>query len=135
MDMRQRTYTCKQFQVDQLPCLDAMAVCNRQKISPYNYCSKYYTKEELYATYEAVVHLIGSREGWDVSEEVRNQVIIPTQSVDQEDLGLLGFYPKVKAQRQLGAADIILMDITGKPIPIQFHFAQANQQGRKNHLQ
>ena len=80
VDMRQRTCTCRQFQVDQLPCPHAMSVCNRRQMSPYTYCSRYYTKEELYATYEAVIHPIGSREGWDVPEDVRNRVINPPKT-------------------------------------------------------
>ncbi|GMN51335.1 hypothetical protein TIFTF001_020474 [Ficus carica] len=72
VDMSERTCTCKRFQVDQIPCPHAMAVCNHRRIDSYNYCSNYYTKDYLYACYSSVVHPIGSAEGWDVPEEVRS---------------------------------------------------------------
>ncbi|GMN44846.1 hypothetical protein TIFTF001_014033 [Ficus carica] len=77
VDMSQRTYTCRRFQVDQIPCAHTMAVCNHRRIDPYNYCSNYYTKDFLYACYAQVVHPIGSAEGWDVFEEVRSQIVNP----------------------------------------------------------
>ncbi|GMN67803.1 hypothetical protein TIFTF001_036863 [Ficus carica] len=76
-DISERTCTCKRFQVDQIPCPHAMAVCNHRRINPYNYCSNYYTKDYLYACYAHVVHPIGSAEGWDVSEEIRLQIVNP----------------------------------------------------------
>ena len=75
--MSERTCTCRRFQVDQIPCAHAMAVCNYRQIDPYNYCSDYYTKDFLYACYAHVVHPIGSAEGWDVSEEVRSVIVHP----------------------------------------------------------
>ncbi|GMN45101.1 hypothetical protein TIFTF001_014303 [Ficus carica] len=77
VDMSERTCTCRRFQVDQIPCPHAMAVCNHRQIDPYNYCSIYYTKDYLYACYSSVVHPIGSAEGWDVPEEVRSQIVNP----------------------------------------------------------
>ena len=77
VDMSERTCTCRRFQVDQIPCPHAMAVCNYRRIDPYNYCSNYYTKDYLYSCYADVVHPIGSAEGWDVSEEVSLQIVNP----------------------------------------------------------
>ncbi|GMN59607.1 hypothetical protein TIFTF001_028698 [Ficus carica] len=77
VDMSKRTCTCRRFQVDQIPCPHAMAVCNHQRIDPYTYCSNYYTKDYLYACYAPVVHPIGSTENWDVFEEVRSQIVNP----------------------------------------------------------
>ena len=77
VDMSEMTCTCRRFQVDQIPCPHAMAVCNHRRIDPYNYCSNYYTKDYLYACYAHVVHPIGSPEGWDVSEEVRLRIVNP----------------------------------------------------------
>ncbi|GMN21763.1 hypothetical protein TIFTF001_051151, partial [Ficus carica] len=67
----------RRFQVDQIHCPHAMAVCNHRRIDPHNYYSNYYTKYYLYACYAHVVHPIGSAEGWDVSEEVRSQIVNP----------------------------------------------------------
>ncbi|GMN47892.1 hypothetical protein TIFTF001_017065 [Ficus carica] len=77
VNMSKRTCTYRQFQVDQIPCPHAIAVCNHRRIDSYNYCSNYYTKDYLYACYAHVVHPIGSAEGWDVSEEVRSQIVNP----------------------------------------------------------
>ncbi|GMN27513.1 hypothetical protein TIFTF001_051598 [Ficus carica] len=72
VDMSERTYTCRRFQFNQIPCPHVMAVCNHRRINPYNYCSNDYTKDYLYACYAHVVHPIGSTEGCDVSKEVRS---------------------------------------------------------------
>ncbi|GMN29149.1 hypothetical protein TIFTF001_051706 [Ficus carica] len=77
VDMSERTCTCRRFQVDQIHFPHAMAVCNYRRIDPYNYCSNYYTKDYLYSCYADVVHLIGSAEGWDVSDEVSLQIVNP----------------------------------------------------------
>ncbi|GMN66773.1 hypothetical protein TIFTF001_035834 [Ficus carica] len=77
VDMSERTSTCRRFQVDQIPCPHAMAICNHRRIDTYNYCSNYYTKDYLYACYSSIVHPIGSAEGWDVPEEVRSQIVNP----------------------------------------------------------
>ncbi|GMN60452.1 hypothetical protein TIFTF001_029541 [Ficus carica] len=77
VDMSERICTCRRFQVDQIPCPHAMAVCNYRRIDPYNYCSNYYTKDYLYSCYADVVHPIGSAEAWDVSEEVSLQIVNP----------------------------------------------------------
>ncbi|GMN54036.1 hypothetical protein TIFTF001_023163 [Ficus carica] len=77
VDMSERTCTYRRFQVDQIPCPHAMAVCNYRRIDPYNYFSNYYIKDYLYACYSSVVHPIGNAEGWDVPEEVRSQIVNP----------------------------------------------------------
>ncbi|GMN48651.1 hypothetical protein TIFTF001_017807 [Ficus carica] len=77
VDISEETCTCRLFQVDQIHCPHAMAVCNHRRIDPYNYCSNYYTKDYLYACYSSVVHPIGSAEGWDVPKEVRSQIVNP----------------------------------------------------------
>ncbi|GMN48392.1 hypothetical protein TIFTF001_017566 [Ficus carica] len=62
---------------------NSLSSCNgfhHKRIDRYNYCSHYYTKEVLFAPYEPVVHPISSAEGWDVSEEVRSQVVNPPKT-------------------------------------------------------
>lgn len=80
VDMSERTCTCRRFQLDQIPCPHAMAVCNHRRVNPYNYCSNYYTKDYLYGCYSSVVHHIGSADGWDVPEEVRSQIVNPPKT-------------------------------------------------------
>ena len=77
VNMQHRTCTCRQFQIDQIPCPHTMAVCHLRQIPPYSYGSNYYTKESLYATYQDIVHPLGSSSGWDVPEEISSRIVEP----------------------------------------------------------
>ena len=77
VNMQHRTCTCRQFQMDQIPCPHAMAVCHLRQIPPYSYVSNYYMKECLYATYQDVVHPLGSSSGWDIPEETSSRIVQP----------------------------------------------------------
>ena len=44
VNMDERTYTCIKFQMDDMPCIHAMAAIKKAHMDPYEYCSKYYKK-------------------------------------------------------------------------------------------
>ncbi|XP_050217252.1 uncharacterized protein LOC126668077 [Mercurialis annua] len=78
VNMTKRTCTCKKFETDEIPCKHAVAVLNKDKIEPYEYCSKYYTKAAMLATYSETVYPL-EREEWIIPEEVKDQVVLPPQ--------------------------------------------------------
>ncbi|XP_050207758.1 uncharacterized protein LOC126657158 [Mercurialis annua] len=60
--MQERKCTCKKFEIDELPCQHALAILNEMNLDPYQYCSKYYTKESMLATYDETVFPIDKDE-------------------------------------------------------------------------
>nr|XP_009767705.1 PREDICTED: uncharacterized protein LOC104218819 [Nicotiana sylvestris] len=48
--------SCGQFQLDELPCVHALAALRHRNETYENYCSPYYTKESLLRTYEIPVN-------------------------------------------------------------------------------
>ncbi|XP_030506070.2 uncharacterized protein LOC115720985 [Cannabis sativa] len=72
VDLSSRTCTCKRFQIDQLPCGHAIAVLKDMNKDAYEYCSSYYTKEAMLATYGEIVYPIPNEDTWEVPEYVKS---------------------------------------------------------------
>ena len=51
VDIRNKTYSCRVFQLDQLICAHAIAACLTIRVDYISLCSKFYTKEPLVMTY------------------------------------------------------------------------------------
>ncbi|CAA7053793.1 unnamed protein product [Microthlaspi erraticum] len=58
------TCTCGEFQSEKIPCLHALAVCEKLKINPLQYVDDYYTIERLYKTYSASFSPIPEVSAW-----------------------------------------------------------------------
>ncbi|GMN62054.1 hypothetical protein TIFTF001_031131 [Ficus carica] len=92
VDMSEMTCTCRRFQVDQIHCPHAMASI-------------------LLAAQMAEMFLKNSG---------RKLSILPKQSVGPEGHGFEGFCPKEKNMSLFGVVDVMVMDTTDKPVPIQY---------------
>lgn len=46
-----RSCTCRKFDLEQLPCKHAIAVCRHLKLNPYSFASSYYTRTTWAAAY------------------------------------------------------------------------------------
>ncbi|CAA3004504.1 FAR1-RELATED SEQUENCE 5-like [Olea europaea subsp. europaea] len=77
VNLESKTCVCREFQVDQLPCSHALAAINMCKLSAYDYCSGYYKKEALSASYAATVHPLGNESCWVVPDEIKDRIILP----------------------------------------------------------
>ena len=51
VDIRNKTYSCRVFQLDQLICAHAIAACLTIRVDYISLCFKFYTKESLVMTY------------------------------------------------------------------------------------
>ncbi|XP_019253969.1 PREDICTED: uncharacterized protein LOC109232669 [Nicotiana attenuata] len=54
--LKDRTCSCRRFQLDGLPCAHAWAVLKYKYIDHIEYCSMYYTKKYLLKTYEIPIY-------------------------------------------------------------------------------
>ncbi|GMN29880.1 hypothetical protein TIFTF001_041374 [Ficus carica] len=91
VDMSERTCTCMRFQVDQIPCPHAMAF----------------------------ILLAAQMAGMFLKKSGRKLSILPIQSVDPEGHEFKGFCHKEKNMSLFGVVDVMVMDTTDKPVPIQ----------------
>ncbi|XP_050222389.1 uncharacterized protein LOC126672482 [Mercurialis annua] len=64
--LNERTCTCCRFQVDEMPCPHAIAILSKLHQEPYQYCSDFFTKENMLATYERIVYPMPSQNNWDL---------------------------------------------------------------------
>ncbi|PON58068.1 Zinc finger, PMZ-type [Trema orientale] len=70
VNLEEKTCSCNRFQMDELPCSHAMAVFAKKHLSSYDYCSKYYKKETMLATYEGTVHPVGNPKEWTIPNSI-----------------------------------------------------------------
>ncbi|XP_062089445.1 uncharacterized protein LOC133795978 [Humulus lupulus] len=79
VDLNSRTCTCNRFQMDQLPCAHAIAVFKEMNQDPYQYCSPYYTKEAMVATYKESIYPLGNEDTWLIPEHIKAVKIHPPE--------------------------------------------------------
>ena len=77
VNLHSKTCTCQEFDVDQFPCVHAVASCGDQNISYYEICSRYYTSEALVKAYVESIYLIDQYMEWQLSDDIRNRVVLP----------------------------------------------------------
>ncbi|TXG49460.1 hypothetical protein EZV62_025335 [Acer yangbiense] len=77
VDLTAKTCTCKEFDVDQLPCAHALACIMLQGFSFVDYCSPYYSNAFLVATYSGEIHLVGQPSEWLVHEDIASIIVHP----------------------------------------------------------
>ena len=59
----EKTYSCREFQLDQLPCEHALVVCRyRETWFVYDMCSRYYSNESWVAAYTKTIYHDGIKE-------------------------------------------------------------------------
>ncbi|KAL5558212.1 hypothetical protein UlMin_034423 [Ulmus minor] len=77
VDLQERTYSCRRFQLEQLPCAHAMIAIRHSKRDVYNFCSEYYNSSTWKATYAGVVYPLPYQGDWVVPNEVRDVKVLP----------------------------------------------------------
>ncbi|XP_062088985.1 uncharacterized protein LOC133795549 [Humulus lupulus] len=79
VDLNSRTCTCNRFQMDQLPCAHAIAILKEMNQDRYQYCSPYYSKEAMVATYQEIVYPIGNEDTWKIPEHIKAVKVHPPE--------------------------------------------------------
>ncbi|KAL5581751.1 hypothetical protein UlMin_014193 [Ulmus minor] len=77
VDLQARTCSCRQFQLEQLPCAHAMIAIRHSKRDVYDFCSEYYNSSTWKATYVGVVYPLPHQGDWVVPNEVRDVKVLP----------------------------------------------------------
>ncbi|KAL5561532.1 hypothetical protein UlMin_031279 [Ulmus minor] len=79
VDIFNKTYTCKEFDIDKLPCVHAIAEAYHAHVSIYSLVSPYYTKEYYVVAYGKTIYLVKVQSQWDVPDEVAARLVFPRE--------------------------------------------------------
>ncbi|KAL5561179.1 hypothetical protein UlMin_030926 [Ulmus minor] len=61
VDIFNKMCTCKEFDIDKLPCVHAVAAAHHAQVSVYSLVSPYYTKEYYVLAYGETIYPVGSQ--------------------------------------------------------------------------
>ena len=75
-----RSCTCRQFDLDHIPCAHAIAACRFYNISCYTLCSKYFTTKALLSSYSECIYPTGNEIDWVVPNHIRDKVVLPPKT-------------------------------------------------------
>ncbi|KAA0063206.1 MuDRA-like transposase [Cucumis melo var. makuwa] len=81
VNLQTQECTCKEFQVEQLPCTHAIAVARDHNINVYSLCANYYTNECLLAAYTEAVYPVRNQSDWKTSEDYVHMTVLPPKVV------------------------------------------------------
>ncbi|KAL5550805.1 hypothetical protein UlMin_000981 [Ulmus minor] len=84
VDIFNKTCTCKEFDIDKLPCVHAVAAVHHAQVSVYSLVSPYYTKEYYVLAYSETIYPVGSQSQWDVPNEVVAMIVLPREVKDKK---------------------------------------------------
>ncbi|KAL5553646.1 hypothetical protein UlMin_041047 [Ulmus minor] len=77
VDLQARTYSCRRFQLEQLPCAHAMIAIRHSKRDVYDFCSEYYNSSTWKVTYARVVYPLPHQGNWVIPNEVHDIKVLP----------------------------------------------------------
>ncbi|XP_055961845.1 uncharacterized protein LOC130015536 [Mercurialis annua] len=77
VDLKEKTCTCRRFQMDKLPCPHAMALLKELHQEPYRYCSEYFGKEMMLKTYEGIVYPVDNQNLPSIPTNVTEKIVLP----------------------------------------------------------
>ncbi|KAL5557126.1 hypothetical protein UlMin_039362 [Ulmus minor] len=77
VDLQAWTYSCRRFQLEQLPCVHAMIAIRHMRGDVYDFCSDYYLSKRWKATYAGVVYPLPHQADWVVPNEIRENKLLP----------------------------------------------------------
>ncbi|KAL5582754.1 hypothetical protein UlMin_015196 [Ulmus minor] len=77
VDIFNKMCTCKEFDIDKLPCVHAVATTHHAQVSVYSLVSPYYTKEYYVLAYSETIYPVESQSQWDIPNEIVARIVLP----------------------------------------------------------
>ncbi|XP_016652417.1 PREDICTED: uncharacterized protein LOC107881897 [Prunus mume] len=68
--LQNHSCTCRKFDLEQLPCKHAIAVCQHLKLNPYSFASSYYTRATWAAAYVESIYPVPLQGTWVIPKNV-----------------------------------------------------------------
>ncbi|RVW93927.1 hypothetical protein CK203_028168 [Vitis vinifera] len=75
-----RSCTCRQFDLDHIPCAHAITAYRFYNISCYTLCSKHFTTKALLSSYSECIYPTGNEIDWVVPNHIRDKVVLPPKT-------------------------------------------------------
>ncbi|XP_021813085.1 uncharacterized protein LOC110756023 [Prunus avium] len=75
--LQNHSCTCRKFDLEQLPCKHAIAVCRHLKLNSYSFASSYYTRATWAAAYAESIYPVPPQGTWVIPENVQNVNLLP----------------------------------------------------------
>ncbi|CAL9031090.1 unnamed protein product [Prunus brigantina] len=75
--LQNHSCTCRKFDLEQLPCKHAIAVCRHLNLNPYSFASSYYTRTTWAAAYAESIYPVQPQGTWVIPENVQNVNLLP----------------------------------------------------------
>ncbi|XP_049406027.1 uncharacterized protein LOC125869600 [Solanum stenotomum] len=75
--LKNKTCTCKRFQMDEIPCLHAWTVINKKHFDVGPYCSDMYKPSNLLDTYNIPITPLPNQNEWNVPEYIKDDKVRP----------------------------------------------------------
>ena len=77
VNLEAKTCSCRQFQLDQYPCIHAIAACRFRNLSLFHFCSEYYSVSSWRECYAYTIYPLDDRRLWHAPPEVLERVVHP----------------------------------------------------------
>ncbi|KAL5782608.1 hypothetical protein ACOSP7_007637 [Xanthoceras sorbifolium] len=77
VDLENRTCSCREFDLDQIPCAHALAAIKHRGLHYTTFTSPYYSTAYLLSAYSDEIHPVGHQGDWLVPAEVANTIVLP----------------------------------------------------------
>ncbi|KAK2633876.1 hypothetical protein Ddye_028668 [Dipteronia dyeriana] len=77
VDMEHRLCSCREWDLDELPCIHAMVVAMLKGMSINVLCFDFFMIGWLKQAYAMAVNPVLNSEAWDIADDVRNHVVLP----------------------------------------------------------
>lgn len=78
--LQNHSCTCRKFDLEQLPCKHAIAVCRHLKLNPYSFASSYYTRATWAVAYVESLYPVPPEGTWVIPENLKKVKILPPLS-------------------------------------------------------
>ena len=77
VNLEKLSCTCREFDIDKIPCAHAIAAAKYEQIDVYSLCSEFYTTEFLKMAYGETIYPVPPESEWDVEEDTKKIVVEP----------------------------------------------------------
>ena len=77
VNIREKTCTCRKFDLEQLPCAHVLAVCSQARIKRSRLWSDKYTTDALHYAYGETINPVGDQSDWVMPEDLSGLKVLP----------------------------------------------------------
>ena len=75
-----RSCTCRQFDLDHIPCAHVIVACRFYNISCCTLCSQYFTTKALLSSYSECIYPTRNEIDWVILDYIHNKVVLPPKT-------------------------------------------------------